>query len=162
MPVSVGTNNYPTKEEILASPSSIGVGDDDEYAHIYLAEMLRDWRVWEWKRADNTLAKFTALQHLIDKIAIELGAIEPHETIPLLVGPDLVDRVVAREDGTQYIELNMNKLSIITTLHELYHYLYGGSELEACRFSVWLFREAFPKAYARLVWDGHMLVRPAT
>ena len=124
--------------------------------------MLRDWRVWEWKRADNTLAKFTALQHLTDKIAIELGEIEPHETIPLLVGPDLVDRVVAREDGTQYIELNMNKLSIITTLHELYHYLYGGSELEACRFSVWLFREAFPKAYARLVWDGHMLVRPAT
>jgi len=47
--------------------------------------------------------------------------------------------------------------SIISTLHEFAHYRFGGSELTACRFSVWLFKEAFPESYAKLTWDGHML-----
>lgn len=50
-------------------------------------------------------------------------------------------------------------LSVISCLHEIGHGLYGASELDACRFSVHLFKEAFPQAYDKLVWKGHMLVK---
>jgi hypothetical protein len=50
--------------------------------------------------------------------------------------------------------------SIISTLHELGHALNGPSELQACLFSVGLFKAAYPRAYARLVFKGHMLVKP--
>lgn len=49
--------------------------------------------------------------------------------------------------------------SIITALHELAHHLFGRSELKACRWSVHLFRKTFPRAFARLRWEGHMLRR---
>lgn len=50
------------------------------------------------------------------------------------------------------------KLSIISTLHELGHHLYGPSELEACRFSVHLFKQTFPISYKKCKWNGHMLI----
>ena len=52
-----------------------------------------------------------------------------------------------------------NKPSIITALHELGHYFFGSSELKACVYSVAMFSEAFPKEYASLKWDGHMMKR---
>lgn len=54
--------------------------------------------------------------------------------------------------------ININKsLSIISTLHELAHHLYGPSELRACRWSIHLFRNVFPIGFKKLSWDGHML-----
>lgn len=55
------------------------------------------------------------------------------------------------------IYLDHHHPSVISTLHELGHHLYGESELLACRFSVWLFKEGFPRDYAKLKWNGHML-----
>ena len=49
------------------------------------------------------------------------------------------------------------KASIITGLHELAHHIYGDSELKACVFSISLFKIAFPKAFEKLNWEGHML-----
>lgn len=63
----------------------------------------------------------------------------------------------AYRPSDQTIMLDHNRPSIISALHELGHHLYGDSELQACRFSVWLFKEAFPKSYAKLRWEGHML-----
>jgi len=57
----------------------------------------------------------------------------------------------------QTIYLSDNNPSIISALHEFGHYLYGKSELKACRFSVHLFKEIFPIAYKKLKWEGHML-----
>lgn len=58
--------------------------------------------------------------------------------------------------NTQTIVLG-KPLSIISSLHELGHHLFGPSELKACRFSVHLFKKVFPKAFAKLIWHGHML-----
>jgi hypothetical protein len=55
------------------------------------------------------------------------------------------------------ILLDHNHPSLISALHEFGHYLHGESELEACQFSVWLFKEVFPRSYEKLSWDKHML-----
>jgi hypothetical protein len=60
---------------------------------------------------------------------------------------------------TQVITLNPSNLSIVTALHEFAHHLFGRSELQACRWSVWMFRRTFRRTYRRLDWRGHMLVR---
>ena len=62
-----------------------------------------------------------------------------------------------------------NNLSIISTLHEYAHARTEWisdfdsekkKELAACAISVGIFREIFPKSYARLEWNGHMLQMP--
>ncbi len=50
------------------------------------------------------------------------------------------------------------KPSIISALHEFGHHLFGSSELKACRWSVWLFKKAFPKAFTKLKFKGHLLI----
>ena len=55
----------------------------------------------------------------------------------------------------------VGKLSVVTYLHEFAHAL-GFDEQEACRWSINLFRECFPRQYSRLVHVGHMLIRPET
>jgi|ERR1035437_3502257 hypothetical protein len=47
--------------------------------------------------------------------------------------------------------------SIISFLHEFGHHILGDSETKACRWSVHMFKKAFPRAYSRLTWNGHML-----
>ena len=58
------------------------------------------------------------------------------------------------------IFIDENNPSILSTLHEIAHAAFGSDELEACAWSVQLFKECFPEAFAKLVWDGHMLVKP--
>lgn len=50
-------------------------------------------------------------------------------------------------------------LSVVTFLHEWGHRLHGRSEREACRWSINLFRECFPRSFARCRFEGHMLRR---
>lgn len=64
----------------------------------------------------------------------------------------------AYQGATQTIFINKT-LSIISALHELGHHLHGSSELLACSLSVHLFKAAFPKAFAKLEWKGHMLIK---
>ena len=63
------------------------------------------------------------------------------------------------DPSTATITLNGARLSVVTTLHEFAHHLFGRSEVRACRWSVWLFRRTFRRSYRRLDWRGHMLVR---
>ena len=49
------------------------------------------------------------------------------------------------------------RLSVVSYLHEVGHFLFGRSEHQACRWSINLFRRVFPKTFARCHWDGHML-----
>lgn len=53
----------------------------------------------------------------------------------------------------------VGKLSVVTFLHEFAHAL-GYDERKACRWSINLFRECFPRQYSRLIHVGHTLVRP--
>ena len=49
-------------------------------------------------------------------------------------------------------------LSVVTYLHEFAHAL-GRGERGACRWSLNLFRECFPRSFARCEHEGHMLRR---
>jgi len=60
------------------------------------------------------------------------------------------------------IVTNLFKPSIISTLHELAHHVHGPSEVQACRWSVQLFKKAFPSSYENLQWKGHQLVQKRT
>ncbi|MCH7700374.1 MAG: hypothetical protein IID37_01685 [Planctomycetes bacterium] len=51
------------------------------------------------------------------------------------------------------------KLSVVTYLHEFAHAL-GKDEADACRWSINLFRQCFPRQFSRLIHRGHMLIRP--
>ena len=48
------------------------------------------------------------------------------------------------------------RLSVITFLHEWGHAVKGGSEFEACRWSLRLFQRCFPKSWGRLRFEGHV------
>lgn len=52
------------------------------------------------------------------------------------------------------------RLSVVTYLHEFGHVL-GKDERQTVRWSVNLFRQCFPRSFARCRHDGHMLVRSA-
>jgi len=49
------------------------------------------------------------------------------------------------------------RLSVVSYLHEFAHAL-GRNERGACRWSLNLFRKAFPRSFARCHFEGHLLV----
>jgi hypothetical protein len=51
------------------------------------------------------------------------------------------------------------RYSVVTFLHEFGHAL-GKNEKETCRWSINLFKHHFPKSFARLVPEGHLLKLP--
>ena len=53
----------------------------------------------------------------------------------------------------------LNKASIITSLHELSHHLFGESEEKACKYSIWIFKEAFPRSFKKLIFKNHLLTK---
>ena len=52
------------------------------------------------------------------------------------------------------------RLSVVSYLHEFAHAL-GKNEVDACRWSINLFRRCFPRQFSKLVHRGHTLVRAA-
>jgi hypothetical protein len=131
-------NKYPTKEEILAvSPA---------FSKEIIKAAIEMKRSWIENRDDHEM-RFRAIYDFLHKASVIYG--KPEILVSrrgeYFYAPD--SHLIAIGD----------KLSIISSLHELGHHLLGSSELEACRFSVHLFKQVFPKAYAKLTWDGHML-----
>lgn len=51
-------------------------------------------------------------------------------------------------------------LSVVTLLHEWGHVIHGQSEWTACRWSLSVFRHAFPASWSRATFEGHVLRRP--
>jgi len=166
----------PTKEEILSEKPNVIVirrpGSDDSGNPALVTEnldpmeafpiILKGWAKSSWGYAKDKPACYqvVVLQELLRLLCRR--AHKPHPSLEF--GP--MERDGYKKDGSLAgrIILNSSKktLSLLTLLHELGHHFYGDSELLACRFSVWLFREAFPKSYAKLEWDGHVLKRPPT
>jgi hypothetical protein len=132
---------YPTAKEIMSSERK------------FKPEAIKAAKAWKathlrgWKDKDPEV-KLAQLRDLVFTLADLYG--KPLDD--LCEGP--VD-CYARAAKTVYLKTP----SIITALHELGHHLLGSDELEACRFSVWLFKKVFPKQFDKLHFEGHMLRR---
>ena len=131
---------YPTKKEILESPFQI-----DE-------ETLDVINVWKIQYLKN-LKKKTNLKKIIE-ISSLLLFLTPRRSVWIELG-----NTYCYKTTSPTIVLNKHKPSLISALHELGHHLYGDSELEACRFSIWIFKTCFPEFYEKLEWKGHLLVK---
>lgn len=139
---------YPTKEEIMSTPMVFDKGTVD---------VLTNWKTHEWKEARQALKnpkdKFEALEILLLRLAA-------HQGIKLRVDWQPEARDCFASPLKNRITLD-GRLSIITALHEYAHVLnQSDDELFACRWSIWLFMQAFPITFKSLVWKGHMLTRP--
>lgn len=139
---------YPTKEQIIGTP------------HTHKPEVIKLVKLWKkevWfplrNQGPSDKDKFEALKALIQRIA--------EEAYQKPVEVDYEAEVMSCYYQPDRNRIVINKsLSILSSLHELAHHLFGPSELKACRWSVWLFKKTFKKAYSQLEWRGHMLVKP--
>lgn len=140
---------YPTKEEILAELYELS---DETY------KTIRKWKKMyfdgKWKDADE-LTKFHCLQELIARICVSLEYPQP-----IFETRQQEWHYVSGEFEGGIIVGEIGKPSIISTLHELGHHIFGESELKACQFSTSIFMKCFPNSYKKLIWDGHMLKKP--
>jgi hypothetical protein len=131
---------YPTKEEIMKLPSPNFPPE--------LIARVKEWKKAHYKGWKKDPIKITRLLLLIHTLATGIQ-------------PQVSDRYCyidnESEDKLSIIELDGDHPSILSTLHELGHHFFGSSELEACRWSIWLFKTCFPKSFEKLKWDGHML-----
>lgn len=143
-----GAPGYPTKEEVMAEPHPTHKPA--------VIKLCKRWKkeVWFPLRATepDEQAKFMALKTLLQTIAREAYG------KPVEVNYFADTGSCSYRPGTKTITINKS-LSILSSLHELGHHLFGADEHKACRWSVHLFRKSFPKAYSLLEWKGHMLVR---
>ncbi|MFA6325473.1 MAG: hypothetical protein WCX46_04580 [Candidatus Paceibacterota bacterium] len=134
---------YPTKEEILSNPPIL-----DEK----LIEIVKIWKNVEmknWNKKENW-EQFISLEILTEIISALLKKKAPK----FLIGNEY-----SYTPKHKIITIDIDKPSIISILHELGHHLFGNSELEACRWSIWLFKECFPSSYKKLEWKGHLLIK---
>lgn len=140
----LGGSIYPTKEKILASP----IKHKRE-----IVKTVKSWKTEEWMDARNMSPreKFEVIKSLLNNISLAYEKPVNVEFVPELPS-------CCYNPQTLTISIN-GTVSIISSLHELAHHLFGASELKACRWSIWLFKKTFPKAYAKLVWNQHTLVR---
>ncbi len=133
---------YPTRDEILAHPLR------------HRRSTVRTVRAWKREFRGRRRSP-EALRTLIDRLAALYRR-------PVSVRFARLHGASAYyTPATQTITLDGDDGSVVTTLHEFAHHLFGRSERQACRWSVWLYRGTFPRAYARLTWRGHMLVAAA-
>ena len=57
-----------------------------------------------------------------------------------------------------YLLFIKDKPSILTSLHEFGHHLYGASELTACSYSICMYIKVFPEIYEKMTWQNHLLI----
>jgi hypothetical protein len=135
-------SEYPTKAKILTEPPPPN--------HNHWLQKVRQWKNEHWVtiRDKTEKNKREAIRQLVKSMTE--GECSVRFDAPIEGDCYMPDK--------KMIRLNENP-SIITTLHEISHFINGSSELKACRFSVWLFRDSFPLAYKKLRWEGHKLVK---
>lgn len=140
------TSKYPTKEEIFAELYEL---NDETFKKV--REWKRNYFNGKWKTTDE-ITKFHCLYELVGAICESLN-IEPPTLTVHQAGwcYDTESKIIWGEIG---------RPSIISTLHELGHHIFGESELRASSFSTSIFMKCFPNSYKNLIWDGHMLKKP--
>lgn len=130
--------NYPTTAQLVAALATTRIRPST----------LRVVRAWkrEFRGRRRTPA---SVAELLERLAVAYGR-------PVIIR---FRRGAADcyQPATHTITLNASHVSIVTALHEFAHHLYGRSELTACRWSVAIFQQTFPRTFARATFDGHML-----
>lgn len=136
---------YPTKEEVLAS---LYEPSDEEI------NAVKQWKQRAYEKRWKNLKKLPRLEALMDlgDIMLSLGGIFSAD-MPNWVEGDKW----AYYPQQKVVMLDGDNPSILSLLHEIGHVILGDSELKAQVYAVSMFKAAFPKEYARLEWDGHML-----
>lgn len=137
--------NYPTKEEILVEEI---IFDKDT---LQAMKLFKSRWVQAKKEVKTIEVSASRKKKLLKALVKEISKINKTK-----VKITFKHNVCNYNYKTKIININ-ESLSIISTLHELGHHLFGESELTACRWSVWLFKKTFPISYKKLRWDGHIL-----
>lgn len=139
---------YPTKEEILETE----IHFKDE-----VIEVVKLFKK-KWVNARKTIEQEQELkikkQKLITELIDNLGTIHGKKANVTFDEnePNCYNPITKT--------ININKtLSIVTTMHEFAHHLFGSSEKKACMWSIWLFKKTFPVSYKNLKWDKHMIIK---
>lgn len=139
-------SKYPTKAEIINNLKNL---------KIYKKEIdtLKLWKKQTWNKVKtlNNDKKTKALKQII----LYIAKINNVKNLTIEYNPKLSTGLY----NPLKHNIVLNNTSIITALHELGHVLFGPSELTACTYSIKLFQYAFPKAYKKLNWDGHLLIK---
>lgn len=134
---------YPTQEEILKQKPKFKDGTI-AITKLWKKEILKNWKKEvKWVKMEEIGLLIEALCALHDKKSPKIK----------------LDTEYFFDTKKKEIHLDYDNPSIISALHELGHYLYGPSELKACRWSIWLFIECFPGLYKDLKWKGHLLIK---
>lgn len=134
---------YPTKEQILERPVKF---------RKEILDTIRSWKVEYYTKGKwQTGNKNDAIRMLLKKLSDAYN-----KPVELSMGTGTEPSYSPIES---LITLDSTRPSIISALHEFGHHLKGHSELQACRWSVWLFIKCFPKSYEKLEWREHMLIK---
>lgn len=136
---------YPTSQEIMATPVTFKATT---------VTTVKEWKATFYDTFWKSSTKPTKLLHL-------------YALLTCL--SQLYNKPLCIVNGHEYhyspltftIMLDENNPSIISTLHEFSHHISGTSEKRACRWSVWLFKTVFPKAFEKLTFtpNSHMLCK---
>lgn len=113
---------------------------------------FREMRPWHGSMQERK-RKFTWLNSMLAKA---YGIPEPDLRFGTLDGTHSGN---SRYLSNRHRILLVGKLSVVTFLHEFAH-ARGMDEKEACRWSINLFRTAFPLNFSTLLFVGHTLIHP--
>lgn len=125
---------YPTAKQVMSDPVDFRV-KTLEIMHEWKKEHLKGWK------EKDIGTKFVVLGFLIEMLG---------DTYDKPVKGFIASDHYAYDPEEQTILYDVSHPSIISTLHEFGHHLYGRSELKACRWSIWLFKTVFPKTWETL------------
>jgi hypothetical protein len=143
--INIPGMQYPTPEEIMKSPV--------DFRNDTLKAVL-DWKskyFKAWKDIDHGLR----LEYL-EKLVYDLAKV-----YKITITVEIYGEQYSYNPYFKKISFNGRYASIISTLHEFRHAINGPDETSACRWSVHLFKQCFPKQFAQLEFKpgSHLLVK---
>lgn len=136
---------YPTKKEIL---ENLIDPTEAEMTAIQYWKKHHYTKLWKNKTPLEKIQSLQELSQLLNKIN----------------AGDKVT-ITTKQEGWYYspsekrLNFDPQTPSIISTLHETAHHIFKATELGACIYSTSLFIKTFPKEYAQLDWNGHLLTK---
>lgn len=136
-------NPYPTKKEILETNPLINkktIQTTLQWKHTFIKN---------WNKKPNS-QKITELNILITQINLIYNKQDIKIKNYKKYRYNLQNQILYH---------NSKNPSIISSLHELAHHLYGKSELTACSWSIHLYILCFPLQYKKLIWNNHLLIK---
>jgi hypothetical protein len=137
--------NYPSPEKIMAKRIKFPPE---------IIKVIKDWKK-DWFKGWKNLSKESKIQGLrVLNIMLWCKA-KTKKRFPIIFESSRS----AYNTELALILVDSKNPSIISYLHEFSHFLNGSSELIACRWSIQLFQECFPRSFKELKWQKHLLVK---